>query len=114
MCNCALSSVEGYGKYDWTKGLAARLRDNPKFSNDLCDMICSRPPTPPTTTRDIAQRVPAALVATTPTTSTTSELRDIKALCGCLSSSQQDNYATWIHVAMNLKKLGALWASGRT
>ncbi|MFM7981114.1 MAG: hypothetical protein ACKPKO_17530, partial [Candidatus Fonsibacter sp.] len=66
LCTCASSNIYGYGRYDWTKGSAARLRDIPKLPDELFDMIGSKPTTPPTTTGAIAPAIEAA--PTTPAT----------------------------------------------
>ena len=78
LCNCAPSNIEGYGKYTWTKGSAAKLLDIPKFPEELFEIIRCTPTTP--TPAAIAPRVEAAPVATTPTTATAKDLQDIKAL----------------------------------
>ncbi|MFM7980582.1 MAG: PriCT-2 domain-containing protein, partial [Candidatus Fonsibacter sp.] len=86
--------------------------------DELFEMIKVAPqpttPTVTTTTTTTRKRVaPAAPATATTATTTAKELHDIKALCGCLSVSQLDNYTTWLRVGMILKKLGApltLWA----
>ncbi|MFM7988739.1 MAG: hypothetical protein ACKPKO_56440, partial [Candidatus Fonsibacter sp.] len=51
LCNCAPSNIEGYGKYAWTDGSAARLRDIPHLPDEFFEMIKVAPqPTPTTTT----------------------------------------------------------------
>ena len=113
LCNCAPSSIEGYGKYAWTKGSGERLKNIPKLPGELFEMIkLALSPTPTPTTANAPRVAPATPTATAPTTLTTKDLEDIRALCCCLSSAQLDNYATWIRVGMILKKLGAplsLW-----
>ncbi|MFM7984915.1 MAG: hypothetical protein ACKPKO_36900, partial [Candidatus Fonsibacter sp.] len=113
MCTCAPSKVEGYGKYAWTKGASARLKNIPKLPNELFEMIKVAPPPQPTptatTTTTRAPRIAPATPTTTTTTGTATAkgLQDIKALWGCLFISLLDNYATWIRVCIIMNKLGA-------
>ncbi|MFM7985723.1 MAG: bifunctional DNA primase/polymerase [Candidatus Fonsibacter sp.] len=44
LCNCAPSKIEGYGKYDWTKGASERLKNIPKLPGELAEMIKVAPP----------------------------------------------------------------------
>ncbi|MFM7981850.1 MAG: hypothetical protein ACKPKO_21280, partial [Candidatus Fonsibacter sp.] len=60
LCKCAPSNNDGYGKYAWTKGSAARLRDIPKLPDELFEMISSNLITPPTTTRATSPTIEAA------------------------------------------------------
>ena len=86
LCNCAPSKIEGYGKYVWTKGSADRLKNIPKLPDELFGMIKVAPqPTPATntaTTTNNPRVAPAfSTPTTTPTTLTTKELQELKALC---------------------------------
>jgi len=86
LCNCAPSSIEGYGDYKWVNPF--KLLDIPKLPDAIFDMIKSKPipKTSPTT-----GNVGSTAACTEPSTATGKELEDIRLLCSCMSVAPLEN-----------------------
>ena len=99
LCNCQPSKIEDYGKYKWDDPY--KLLDIPKLPDDLYELIRTPAPTP-------TQTCPETFLISFPEEQDCkADLKDVRALCCCLSISQLDDYTIWIRIGMILKKLGA-------
>ena len=112
LCNCAPSRIEDYGKYEWDDPY--QLLDIPQLPNDLFEMIRTPPSPPPPSVAVVpaASEAASEVAVSEPEQDLKASLKDVRALCCCLSIPQLDDYATWVRLGMILKKVGApvsLW-----
>ena len=106
LCKCQPSKIDDYGKCHWENAFTM-LNGIPQLAAEIFDLISNNTPIP--TSKPTSTPTP---MTDTPTKITKNDLEDIERIASCLSVGQLDNYATWIKLAMVLKKLGAplkLW-----
>ena len=99
LANCFPSKIDGYGAYRWEN--PSQLLDIPQLPKVLFELISRKTPVPKSlpTPKDIIDE-PWGKISE-------KNMEDIKALSSCLTTTQLDDYSTWIKVGMILKKLGA-------
>ena len=110
LCNCAPSSIKGYGDYKWVNPF--KLLDIPKLPDHIYEMIKSKPIPKAMPLTAAAAGLPAVVSEGEAPAATEKQMEDIRLLCSCITVAQLDNWKTWSELGLILKKLGApmsLW-----